>query len=92
MKDHVTVIPADRAIIVDGIALPCKFTSHINRLHAVQWHEGFGEKEIDNNGFMSNIRIEDDETDVHPYVKIWQAAFDQIKLASETLELPEKTS
>ncbi len=92
MKDHVTVIPADGIIIVNGIALPCKFTSHINHLHAIQWHEGIGEKEINNNGCMSNIRIEDYETDVLPYVKIWQTTFDQMKLESETLEPPEKTS
>ncbi len=92
MKDHVTVIPVDQIIIVDGIVLPCSFGSHIKNMHALQWHHGSGHIEINDNGFMSNSRIEDYETDVLPYVKIWQTTFDLMKQEPEVAKLQEKTS
>ena len=44
MRTHVTVVPSDRLIIVDGTPLQFGFTAPAN-LHAVQWHEGRGEME-----------------------------------------------
>ena len=41
---------------------------------------------------MSNSRIEDYETDVLPYVKIWQTTFDLMKQEPEVAKLQEKTS
>ena len=44
MREHVTVVPSDRLIIVDGQALCFDFPAPEN-LHAVQWHGGAGEME-----------------------------------------------
>ena len=86
MKEHFTVIPADGLIIVDGISLSCEFTPHLDNLHAVQWRQGAGEIEINNRGFMSNRPIASYETDVQPYVEIWQSAFDRINEAAQQAE------
>ena len=36
MREHVTIIPADNMIIVDGVALQCAFAAPDN-VHALQW-------------------------------------------------------
>ena len=90
MKEHVTVIPADGIVIVDGVALPCVFTPHIENLHAIQWHKGSGEIEINDGGFMSNRKITSYETDVQPYVAVWQAAFDAMKGEEPAVENRER--
>ena len=90
MKEHVTVIPSDGIVIVDGTALPCVFTPHIENLHAIQWHNGSGEIEINAEGFMSNRKIASYETDVKPYVALWQAAFDAMKGVEQAVENRER--
>ena len=89
MKEHVTVIPSDGIISVDGTTLPCEFTPHIADLHAIQWHNGSGEMEINDKGFMSNRPIASYEADVLPYVKIWQSTFDRINAAAQQAAPPE---
>ena len=42
MKQHVTVIPSDDLIAVDGVPLWFGFVAPAN-LHALQWHDGAGE-------------------------------------------------
>lgn len=91
MKEHVTVIPADGIIIVNGMALPCEFSPHIRNLHAIQWHHGVGGIEINDNGFMSNREITCYETEVLPYVTIWQSVFDQMKSLQPEEEPQEET-
>ena len=77
MKEHVTVIPSDKTIIVDGIALPCDFEAP-SGLHALQWHNGEGELEIIENGRMTNQAVASYTSEVKPYVDIWQAKYDEI--------------
>lgn len=77
MKEHVTVIPSDKTIIVDGIALPCDFEAP-SGLHALQWHNGEGELEIIENGRMTNQAIASYTSEVKPYVDIWQTKYDEI--------------
>ena len=77
MKEHVTVIPSDKTIIVDGIALPCDFEAP-SSLHALQWHNGEGELEIIENGRMTNQAIASYTSEVKPYVDIWQTKYDEI--------------
>lgn len=84
MKEHVTVIPADQTIICNGIALLCQFSPHIKHMHALQWHNGKGQIEKNEDGFMSNMNIQSYETDVKPYVDIWQIQYD-IKSATESI-------
>ena len=76
MKKNVTVIPADQIIMCDGIALKCAFDSIIENMHALQWHDGTGHIEKNENGFMSNHDIQSYETEVKPYVDIWQIHYD----------------
>lgn len=77
MKEHVTVIPDDKTIIVDGTALQCDFEAP-SGLHALQWHDGKGEREIIENGRMTNQAIASYTNEVKPYVDIWQAKYDEI--------------
>lgn len=78
MKEHVTVIPSDKTIIVDGIALPCDFEAHVSGLHALQWHDGKGELEIVSDGMITNKPIVSYTGEVRPYVDTWQATYDEI--------------
>ena len=90
MKEHVTVIPSDGIIMVDGMPLSCKFTPHVENLHALQWHHGTGEREITDRGFMSNHAIASYETDVRPYVDIWQSVYDLMHSTPENDKPEEK--
>lgn len=78
MKNHVTVIPSDQIIIVDGEALPCTFAAQTEGLHALQWHNGKGELEIITDGIIQNRPIENYTETVQPYIDIWQAKYDEI--------------
>jgi hypothetical protein len=65
-----SVIPADRAIIINGEGYsPCTFTCAEN-VHAIQWRDGFGQVEISRGparGF-ANIDLLD------PYIQPWRVA------------------
>ena len=71
MKEHVTVIPSDRTVIVDSIPLRFDFDAPEN-LHALQWHDGQGEME-----FTGNINKQFGEQEysenVGPFVALWEA-------------------
>lgn len=77
MKEHVTVIPADSIIIVNGLSYKCEFTVD-EGVHALQWHNGAGELEVYENGIPSNVLITDYDEQVKPFVDIWQAKYDEI--------------
>ena len=77
MKEHVTVIPADSIIIVNGLSYKCEFTVD-EGVHALQWHNGAGELEVYENGIPSNVPITDYDEQVKPFVDIWQAKYDEI--------------
>ena len=78
MKEHVTVIPEDKIIIVDALPLQCEFDTHIAGLHALQWHNGKGELEIVTDGRIRNVESTSYTREVKPYVDIWQAKYDEI--------------
>lgn len=78
MKEHVTVIPEDKIIIVDSLPLQCEFDTHIAGLHALQWHNGKGELEIVTDGRIRNVESTSYTREVKPYVDIWQAKYDEI--------------
>lgn len=75
MKEHVTVIPADSIIIVNGLSYKCEFTVD-EGVHALQWHNGAGELEVYENGIPSNVPITDYDEQVKPFVDIWQVVYD----------------
>lgn len=85
MKKDVSVIVDDSMIYVDGVALECQFKPHIEKLHAIQWHNGYCDIEIKGSGNRNGSY----ETDVKPYVEVWQKAFDEIeaeRIAQEEYE------
>lgn len=67
----VTIVPVDNVILVNGIHLQLDFKpieGH-EQVHAIQWHDGKGVIEFsDYTG-----RDADYETDVAPYVALWEA-------------------
>ena len=70
MRTHVTVVPSDRLIIVDGTPLQFGFTAPAN-LHAVQWHEGRGEMEWTDD-INHPLTPADYAEDVAPFVTAWE--------------------
>lgn len=71
MEKDVTIVPVDNVILVNGIHLQLDFKpieGH-EQVHAIQWHDGKGVIEFsDYTG-----RDADYETDVAPYVALWEA-------------------
>ena len=73
MEEHVTVIPGDGVISVNGIPMQFKFppVAGHEKIHAIQWHEGSGALELD--GFTSEpLTAADYDRAVAPYVQFWE--------------------
>lgn len=73
MEEHVTVIPGDGVISVNGIPMQFKFppVAGHEKVHAIQWHEGSGTLELD--GFTSEpLTASDYDRAVAPYVQLWE--------------------
>ena len=71
MEKDVTIVPVDNVILVNGIHLQLDFKpiEGNEQVHAIQWHDGKGAIEFsDYTG-----RDADYETDVAPYVALWEA-------------------
>lgn len=71
MRNHVTVVPADKIIIVNGFTLNFDFDAPIN-LHALQWHDGAGEMEWTDD-LNHPLTPADYAEDVAPFVALWEA-------------------
>ena len=85
MEEHVTVIPGDGVISVNGIPMQFKFppVAGHEKVHAIQWHEGSGTLELD--GFTSEPLTADDyDRAVAPYVQFWNT--EKAKLDAEAAE------
>ena len=85
MEEHVTVIPGDGVISVNGIPMQFKFppVAGHEKVHAIQWHEGSGTLELD--GFTSEPLTADDyDRAVAPYVQFWNT--EKAKLDVEAAE------
>lgn len=70
MRSHVTVIPEDRLIIVDGQALETAFSAP-EGLHALQWRQGGGHIEW-LNGPNQALTAEDYDRQVRPFVQAYE--------------------
>ena len=73
MYNHVTVIPDDKIVLVDGQALKFDFVAP-EGMHALQWHNGSGHVEFSDE-LTPNLIIqgqEDYEKYVRPYVQMWE--------------------
>lgn len=71
MKTHVTVIPSDGIISVDGEGL---FLNDITSeaFHALQWHDGTGHVEPGDGLPNEEISSDDYEKRVAPFVALWE--------------------
>lgn len=93
MKQHVTVVPSDKLIIVDGNALRFDFPAPEN-MHALQWHDGSGHIEWTDD-INHPLTPDDYEADVSPLVALWEAEkvrLDEEAAAAETARIAEYNS
>jgi hypothetical protein len=73
MTNHITVVPSDHLIIVDGEGLHFAFTAPAD-VHALQWHEGTGHLEFTDGKPNQLLEGEADfALHVQPFVTLWQA-------------------
>lgn len=90
---RVTVVPADRLIIVDGYAL-CFGYAAPDGMHALQWDGGKGHTEW-TNGPNQALAPEDYDELVAPYVDLWEKERDrleQVAAEAEAARLAEYNS
>ena len=85
MREHVTIIPADNMIIVDGVALQCAFAAPDN-VHALQWHKGKGHVEYTDGTPNRTIAPNGYPELVAPFVVAWEA--EKSRLEAEANRLP----
>lgn len=93
MKRHVTVVPSDKLIIVDGVVLCFDFSAPEN-MHALQWHEGSGHIEWTDD-INRPLAPADYAEDVAPFVSLWEAEkaqLDEEAAAAEAARLAEYNS
>ncbi len=70
----VTVVPADRLIIVNGTAVHCDFVAPAS-LHALQWRAGVGGHMEFTDDFNIPLRVDDAtayKEEVAPFVAAWE--------------------
>ena len=71
MRTHVTVVPSDRLIIVDGVPLQFDFASPPT-LRALQWHDGGGHMEWTAD-YPWPLDADAYAEEVAPWVVLWEA-------------------
>ena len=72
MRQHVTVIPSDRLISVDGMPLWFDFAAPKN-MHALQWHEGHGHVEYTDGSTNAPLSQTDYAQQIQPFIALWEA-------------------
>lgn len=86
---RVTIVPADRLVIVDGQALTFEFSAP-GRMHALQWDGLQGHIEWKGYGHeppRNELLTADSYADrVAPYVKMWEEEKDRLKQATAEAE------
>lgn len=87
MKQHVTVVPSDNLIIVEGEALRFTFES-TEGIHAIQWHNGSGHIEV---AGQNNIALNaaDYAEKVEPFVTLWKAERARLDAEAAAANKPE---
>lgn len=95
---RVTVVPADKLMIVDGLALTFNFNAP-QRMHALQWDGLQGHIEWDGSGHeppRNELLTADSYADrIAPYVKLWEeekARLEQAVAEAEAARLAEYNS
>ncbi len=76
MQSHVTVIPSDFFLSVDGEGMVFEFPGP-DGVHAIQWHDGSGHVEYTDGSPNAALTSADYQSKVAPYVALWQAEKDR---------------
>lgn len=75
---QVTIVPADKLIIVNGEALIFDWEPIEENVHAIQYHNDSGHIEYEDASPNTSITSEDYEIKVKPYVDLWQVEKNRI--------------
>lgn len=78
MHNHVTVIPVDNTISVNGQGLNFDFIAPEN-MHALQWHDGTGHIEYTDGQANRPLTAADYDVEVAPFTALWQAEYDRLE-------------
>ena len=89
MQNHVTVIPQDKTILLDGQGLRFDFAAPAN-LHALQWHNGAGHIEYNDGSPNRPLSTADYAAEVAPFVAKWQAENDRLVEEASRPPTPEE--
>ena len=93
MKQHVTIVPSDNLVIVDGEALRFDFKAP-EGVHAIQWHDGSGHVEWTGKN-NTDMKETDYEAQVAPFGELWEeekARLDEEAAAAEAARIAEYNS
>lgn len=88
MRNHVTIIPIDSMISVDGVPLTFSFSAPAT-MHALQWHSGSGHIEFTDGTPNRDLQAADYTSEVEPFVLLWEnekARLDEIANRPLTFE------
>ena len=83
---RVTVVPADRLILVDGEGLQFAFAAP-EGLHALQWQDASGHLEFTDGRPNQALTAADYESHVAPFVQAWQAEKARLDAEAEAAEV-----
>ena len=89
MHNHVTVIPADNTILVNGEGLNFDFIAPEN-MHALQWHDGGGHIEYTDGQANRPLTAADYDVEVAPFTALWQAEYDRLEAEKNRPLTPEE--
>lgn len=78
MKNQVTIVPADKLVIVDGVGLILDFEAAEN-IHAIQWLGNSGHCEYTDGRANRKLTAEDYEAEIAPFVALWEAEKSRIE-------------
>ena len=87
MKNQVTIVPDDKLIIVDGEALIFDWQIHDTNIHAIQWKSEKGHVEYEDETINQPANY---ETDVAPYVALFEAEKDRLEEEANRPPTPEE--
>ena len=85
MKTHVTVIPSDGIISVDGEVLLLDGIKS-ETFHALQWHDGAGHVEPGNGLPNEELSADDYEERVAPFVALWETEKERLTAEAAAAE------
>lgn len=89
MQTRVTIIPSDSFISVDGAGLAFPFAAPVG-IHAIQWHNGSGHVEYTDGTPNNALEPADYDTEVAPYVALWQTERERLIAEANRPPTPEE--